>query len=68
MCFMCFKLWVFSVLVNDLYVGDPLEADKHRIYAYSSKTLLMNTLISCELTPSLAVCIGHITVFFDRTY
>ena len=26
--FMCFKLWVFFVLVNDLYIGDPLEANK----------------------------------------
>ena len=25
---MCFKLWVFFVLVNDLYTGDPLEANK----------------------------------------
>ena len=33
-------------LVNDLYIGDPLEQIKHRKCAYSSKTLLMNTLNS----------------------
>ena len=42
---MCFKLWVFFVLVNDLYIGDPFEANKtQEICIYSSKTLLMNTL------------------------
>ena len=30
---------------------------KHRKYAYSSKTLLMNTLNNCRVNPSLAVCI-----------
>ena len=30
------------VLVNDLYIGDPLKQIKHRKYAYSSKTLLIN--------------------------
>ena len=25
---MCLKLRVFLVLVNDLYIGDPLEANK----------------------------------------
>ena len=41
---MCFKLCVFSVLVNDLYIEDPWMQIKHMKYAYSSKTLLMNTL------------------------
>ena len=30
---------------------------KDRKYAYSNKTLLMNTLINCRVTPSPAVCI-----------
>ena len=25
---MCFKLWVFFALVNALYIGDALEANK----------------------------------------
>ena len=25
---MCFKLWVAFALVNDLCIGDPLEANK----------------------------------------
>ena len=36
----------FFVLVNDLYIGDPLKTNKHRTYAYFSKTLLMTTLNS----------------------
>ena len=39
------------VLVNDLYIGDALEANKHMKYAYSSKTLLMNTLDNDRITP-----------------
>ena len=27
---MGFKLWVIFVLVNDLYIGDPLEANKRQ--------------------------------------
>ena len=27
---MGFKLWVFFALVNDLYIGDPLEANKRQ--------------------------------------
>ena len=45
------------VLVNDLYLGDTLEANKYRKYAYSSKTLLINTLNSGRVNPSPAVCI-----------
>ena len=44
------------VLVNDLCMDDPLEANKHMKYAYSRKTLVMNTLNNGRLTPSPAVC------------
>ena len=36
---MGFKFWVFFVLVNDLYIGDPLEANKRQeicIFQYDS--------------------------------
>ena len=39
-------LGIFFVSVNDLYIGDPLEANNTQKYAYSSKTLLMKTLNS----------------------
>ena len=41
------------VLVNDLYIGDVLEANiiKHMKYAYSSKTLLKNTLNNDRVNP-----------------
>ena len=41
------------MLVNDLYIGDPLEANK--------------TQEIC-ITPSPAVCIGHTTVFLNRKH
>ena len=44
--FHVFQALGIFVLVNDLYIGDSLEANKHRKYAYSSKTLVMNTLNS----------------------
>ena len=48
---MCFKLWIFFALVNDLYIGDPLEGNKTQKYAYSNKTLLMNTRNSVRVDP-----------------
>ena len=39
------------VLVIDLYIGDPLEVNKTQEYAYSSKTLLMNTLNNGSVNP-----------------
>ena len=54
---MCFKLWIFFVLVNDMYIGDPWKQIKHMKYAYSSKNLLINTLNNGNVTPSPAVCI-----------
>ena len=39
------------VLVNDLYICDTLVANKYRTYAYSGKTLLINTLISGRVNP-----------------
>ena len=42
--FHVFQALSIFVLVNDLYIGDPLEANKLREYAYSSKILLINTL------------------------
>ena len=44
--FHVFQALSIFVSVNDLYIGDPLEANKLRKYAYSSKTLLINTLNS----------------------
>ena len=54
---MCFKLWEFFVLVNDLYIGDSWKQIKHMKYAYSRKTLLMNTQNNGRDNPSQAVCI-----------
>ena len=53
---LCFSSSVFFVLVNDLYIGDPLEANKTQEICYSIKTLLMNTLSSGRINPSPAVC------------
>ena len=39
-------LGICFALVNDLYIGDQLEANKTQEYAYASKTLLINTLNS----------------------
>ena len=50
-------LSICFVSLNDLYIGDPLEADKRQEISYSSKTLLMNTLNNCRVNPSPAVCI-----------
>ena len=58
------------VLVNDLYIGDTLEANKYRKYAYSSKTLLINTLIGGRvnlLPSSMYNVLGHSTVFLNRS-
>ena len=41
----------FLVLVNDLYIGNPLEANKLRKYSYSSKTLFMNTRNNGRVNP-----------------
>ena len=41
----------FFVLVNDLCIGDPFEANKTEEYSHSSKTLLMNTLNSGRVNP-----------------
>ena len=50
--------YFFFVLVNDLYIGNPLEAKKDRKYAYSSVRLCSWAhWITVELTPSPAVCI-----------
>ena len=48
------------VLVNDLDIGDALEAITHMKCAYFSKTLLMNTLNNDRVSPLSnppAVCI-----------
>ena len=49
----------FFVLVNDLYIGDPLEANKTG-NMHIPVRLLKNTL-----TTSPAVCIGHTTIFLN---
>ena len=46
-----FQALSIFVLVNDLYIGDPLEANKTQEICYSSKTLLMNTLSSGRINP-----------------
>ena len=44
-------LRIFFALVNDLYIGDPLEANKTQEICILSKTLLMNTLNSGSVNP-----------------
>ena len=42
-------LSIFFVLVNDLYIGDPLEANKRQEICIFQLTLLINTLNICRV-------------------
>ena len=46
-----FQALSIFVLVNDVYIGDPVDANKTQKNAYSSKTLFMNTLNSGRINP-----------------
>ena len=65
--FRVFQALSIFVQVDDLYIDDPLGVNRYRKYAYSSKTLLMNTLNSGRVNPSPPVCIGHTNVFLYRS-
>ena len=58
-CFSSDQFTGYEALVNDLYRKQIHVI--HKKYAYSSKTLLMNTLNSGR-THS-AVCLGHTAIF-----